>query len=220
MGSALHDARIPAPLRRRLWPFDHRHAVAILAGDFPAQWADVGEVLSTFAVLESEMLRAGGNKGPIASRLESAFGRLGWSRQQLTTNSGITHEIDSFKDRVALEVEWNSKDSVYDRDLDVFRTLYLEGKIDVAMIITRSASLKGVYGDDRLRDADGPIKRKYGESTTHFGKLRGKIERGGSGGCPVLVFSISPHAVEYDITGRDSSEIPVDPRDSSGTTPG
>jgi hypothetical protein len=31
----------------------------------------------------------------------------------------------------------------------------------------------------------------YGESTTHMSKLLPKVEGGGAGGCPLLVFGIS-----------------------------
>ena len=32
-----------------------------------------------------------------------------------------THEVDCFKNRVALEIEWNNKDPFFDRDLNNFR---------------------------------------------------------------------------------------------------
>ena len=35
-----------------------------------------------------------------------------------------THKIDCFKNRVALEIEWNNKDPFYDRDLNNFRTSF------------------------------------------------------------------------------------------------
>lgn len=35
-----------------------------------------------------------------------------------------THKIDCYKNRVALEIEWNNKDPFFDRDLNNFRLLF------------------------------------------------------------------------------------------------
>ena len=35
----------------------------------------------------------------------------------------------------------------------------------------------------------------YGASTTHFGKLKPRIDGRGAGGCPILVFAIKPEAI-------------------------
>lgn len=91
-----------------------------------------------------------------------------------------THEVDMFKNRVAVEVEWNNKTEFYDRDLNNFRLLFELRVVDVGVIITRS---------DELREGGG-IWKKYGASSTNMGKLIPKIEGGGGGGCPVLVFGI------------------------------
>jgi hypothetical protein len=36
------------------------------------------------------------------------------------------------------------------------------------------------------------IHHKYGASTTHMGKLLPRLQAGRNGGCPVLVFGITP----------------------------
>ena len=95
-----------------------------------------------------------------------------------------THEIDCYKDRVALEVEWNNKDPFFDRDLNNFRVLFDLRAISVGVIITRCDELQSIF--DKLGKGSS-----YGQSTTHMSKLLPRVEGSGGGGCPVLVFGIT-----------------------------
>lgn len=95
-----------------------------------------------------------------------------------------THAIDCYKNRIALEVEWNNKDPFYDRDLNNFRVLFEMGAISVGIIVTRCDELQDIF------DALGKGK-SYGASTTHMSKLLPRINGGGGGGCPIIVFGIS-----------------------------
>jgi hypothetical protein len=94
-----------------------------------------------------------------------------------------THEIDCFKGRVALEIEWNNKDPFYDRDLNNFRLLFDLRAISVGVVITRSDELQDIF-DEVGRGSS------YGASTTHMSKLLPRIQGGGGAGCPLLVFAI------------------------------
>ena len=71
----------------------------------------------------------------------------------------------------------------YDRDLNAFRLLHQLRVISVGVIITRTDELQEIF-DALGRGAS------FGESTTHLRKLLPKIEGGGAGGCPFLVFAI------------------------------
>ncbi|MDH5682142.1 MAG: restriction endonuclease, partial [Spirochaetota bacterium] len=93
------------------------------------------------------------------------------------------HKIDCFKNRVALEIEWNNKDPFYDRDLNNFRLLFDLRAISVGVIITRCDELQEIFADIGRGSS-------YGASTTHLSKLLPRIEGGGGGGCPILVFGI------------------------------
>ena len=95
-----------------------------------------------------------------------------------------THEIGCYKNRVALEVEWNNIDPFYDGGLNNFRVLFDFRAISVGIIITRSDELQQIF------DSLGKGK-SYGPSTTHISRLLPRIEGGGGGGCPILVFGIS-----------------------------
>lgn len=169
-----------------------RHAVAILRQDFPEQWADILQVLSNFELRKSAIDTPGGGKSPIACCIDDAFEALGWRERDFktqivvdeTTIDSPTHKVDCFKGGVALEIEWNNKDPFFDRDLNNFRLLFELRAVSVGVIITRCDSLQQIF------NALGKGK-SYGQSTTHMSKLLPKLEGGGGGGCPVLVFGIS-----------------------------
>ena len=116
------------------------------------------------------------------------------------------HKIDYVKGRVALDMEWNSKDQTYDRDLYAFRMFHECGIISVAALITRSEKLNPVFDVTPLLKKDGTTdvdkegnpklcKQKYGASTTWMGKLLYRLNAGRHGGCPVLVFGIRPDVI-------------------------
>ncbi len=116
------------------------------------------------------------------------------------------HKIDYVKGRVALDLEWNSKDQTFDRDLYAFRMFHECGVISVAVLITRSEKLNPLFDSLVLLKKDGTpdldkngtpkfCKQKYGASTTWMGKLLYRLNAGRHGGCPVLVFGIRPEVV-------------------------
>ena len=94
-----------------------------------------------------------------------------------------THKIDCFKNKVAIEVEWNNKDPFFDRDLNNFRLLFDLGAVSVGVVITRASELQELF-KSLGKGAS------YGSSTTHMGKLRSKLFGQGSGGCPVIAIGI------------------------------
>ena len=146
----------------------------------------------------SDVLKPGGRKGSIADKLDGHFFRLGWKEKGFKTKIVVddaeydtpTHKVDCYKNRVALEVEWNNKDPFYDRDLNNFRLLFELRAIDVGLIVTRCNELQGIFNEL----GRGP---SYGTSTTHMAKLLPRIE-GGGGGCPVVVFGIRRAAYVED----------------------
>jgi hypothetical protein len=99
-----------------------------------------------------------------------------------------THKVDCFKGKIALEMEWNSKDPFFDRDLNNFRLLFDLQVIDAGVVVTRTTALQAVL------EQAGRAKTTFGKATTHTEKLYPKIRGGGAGGCPVLVFGIRPEA--------------------------
>ncbi len=53
-----------------------------------------------------------------------------------------THKVDCYKNRIALEIEWNNKDPFFDRDLNNFRLLFDLRAISIGIIITRCTELQ------------------------------------------------------------------------------
>ncbi|WP_105386074.1 BglII/BstYI family type II restriction endonuclease [Neorhizobium alkalisoli] len=98
------------------------------------------------------------------------------------------HKIDYVKNRVAFDLEWNSKDQTFDRDLYAFNAFYQAGAIDAAVLLTRSRDLNDVF-------RDLGIAAKYGASTTWMGKLIYRLDAGRNGGCPVLAIGIKPDSI-------------------------
>jgi hypothetical protein len=117
------------------------------------------------------------------------------------------HKIDYVKDRVAFDLEWNSKDQTFDRDLYAFSAFSQCGVIDVGVLLTRSTELDSVFralGSALKRDGTAELKKngnprlvheKYGASTTHMGKLLYRLNAGRNGGCPVLVLGITSRCI-------------------------
>ncbi len=107
------------------------------------------------------------------------------------------HKVDYVKDRVAFDVEWNSKDQTFDRDLYAFSAFSQCGVIDVGVLLTRSAELDTVFR------ALG-LMAKYGASTTWMGKLLYRLNAGRNGSCPVLAVGIRPACVsDWGTTNDD-----------------
>ncbi len=178
-------------IRDRFEIHEWRHATAILERDFPDEYNDVCNVLSRFQLKKSYIDSGGGRKSPVSKWIDSEFYKLGWVEKKFETRISIdekdfespTHSVDCFKNKIALEIEWNNKDPFFDRDLNNFRLLFELRAVSVGIIITRCDELQGLFNS---------LKRgkSYGASTTHMSKLLPRIEGGGGGGCPVLVFGI------------------------------
>ncbi len=131
-------------------------------------------------------------------------------KSQTITNFIDGHKIDYVKNRVAFDLEWNSKDQTFDRDLYALRAFHECGLISVGIMITRSASLNAVFeavpqltksGQVEMHKVGKKIgqaktvKAKYGASTTWMGKLLYRLNAGRHGGCPILVFGITPRLI-------------------------
>lgn len=118
------------------------------------------------------------------------------------------HKIDYVKGKVAFDLEWNSKDQTFDRDLYAFSAFSQCGIIDAAVLVTRSASLNPIFrqiGPALKKDGTieykspgvpRPTQDKYGASTTWMGKLLYRLNAGRNGGCPVLAIGITPRCIE------------------------
>lgn len=169
-----------------------KHACAILAHDFPSEWSDIIDLLEQFRLCKTWITVGGGRKSKVAEAIDHYLYQRGWIEKGFDTSVMVdeqvmaspTHKIDCYQNGVALEIEWNNKDPFFDRDLNNFRLLFELRAISVGVIITRCDQLQTIF--DRLGRG-----KSYGTSTTHMSRLIPRIEGGGGGGCPILVFGIT-----------------------------
>lgn len=191
---------LPAAIRRNYEVHEWRHACAILREDFSQEYSDICDVLSRFRLQKSHIAVGGGRKSKVSEWIDSELARKGWVEKNFQTSIKVdetitespTHAIDCFKNRIALEIEWNNKDPFFDRDLNNFRLLFDLRAVSVGVIITRCDELQEVF--DSLGRGDS-----YGASTTHMSKLLPRIQGGGGAGCPLLVFGIRRSLYVEDI---------------------
>lgn len=183
---------LPQFIRDNYQHMEYNHATAILQSDFPNEWQDLIDVLTGFRLFRSAVLEPGKNKSPIAHALDGQLYERGWLEKQFQTSTIVdgvvretpTHKVDCFKNKIAIEIEWNNKDPFYDRDLNNFRLLFDLKAISVGVVITRASELQRIFNELGKGSS-------YGNSTTHYDKLEPRILGGGAGGCPVLVFGIT-----------------------------
>ncbi|OGP64102.1 MAG: hypothetical protein A3K22_02300 [Deltaproteobacteria bacterium RBG_16_42_7] len=194
---------IPSKIKERYEVHDFKHAAAILSNEFPSEFKEICDALLRFRFTMSDVKEAGGNESQIPKKFAKLLRSIDWKERSLTAKiivdeseiSHDTHKVDFIKNRVAFDLEWNSKDQTFDRDLYAFRAFFEYDKISVGILVTRSDELDpwfhslgeyvDKYGEKRKYSA------KYGASTTHMGKLLPRLQAGRSGGCPVLVFGIT-----------------------------
>lgn len=179
---------IPATHQAR-YRFEERdHACAILARDFPSEFADLMDCLAAFTLKKSDILTPGGGRSPIPIAIDGFLAQRGWREASFDIKIEVsgspipipTHSIDNFKNRVGVEVEWNNKTEFYDRDLNNFRLLKELRVLSVGVIITRQSELQNLFNSLGKGQS-------YGNSTTHWNKLIPKVYGGGGGCCPLLL---------------------------------
>lgn len=198
--------------------FDYGHALEILHESFSEEWKEVQEALRRLKLSRLDVSIAGGNESPIPKKFDDVLYPYGWReirisgdlivkkypRQtaqrrgrfasepfEIETIKGYIdgHNIDFLKNKVAFDLEWNSKDQTFDRDLLAMRTYFDCGLIDVGIIVTRAEELNEIFKSIG-------IMAKYGASTTWMGKLLYRLDSRRNGGCPILAIGIRKGCVE------------------------
>lgn len=203
---------IPETIRHRYELYNFNSAVEILSQTHKDAFTEIMNTLDQFHLELSDILEKGGNESNVPKKFSLLLRPLGWKETEISgdlvvrllegktrkipsrefqLNDFISgHKIDYVKGEVAFDLEWNSKDQTFDRDLYAFRTFFECGVISCGVLITRSEKLNVVF--DFLGHE---IKKKYGASTTWMGKLLPRIYARRHGGCPLLVVGITPETV-------------------------
>lgn len=212
------DRYIDADIRDRFEFYSYGHALEILHDAFPAEWEEVQTCLRQLRLTVADLKTAGGNESPIPKKFDHVLYPFGWREIRISgdlivkkyprqtaqrrgrfadqpyeteTIEGYIdgHNIDFLRNRVAFDLEWNSKDQTFDRDLLAMRTYFDCGLIDVGIIVTRAEELNDIFRKEN-------IVAKYGASTTWMGKLLSRLDSRRNGGCPILAVGIRKGCVE------------------------
>lgn len=202
------DKIFPPDILEKYEIYSYYHAAEILSTAYPTEFQELIEVLRNVDITMDDILKAGGNESPIPPKFKNVLFPKGWAETrvhgdlkiELTIRSGEEenrsfvlkdyvngYNIDFFKNKVALDTEWNSKDQTFDRDLMAMRTYYEFDIIALGIIITRGTELKTFpkhYGLD-----------KFQASSTWMGKLKYRLDSRRSGGCPMLAIGITPKCI-------------------------
>lgn len=203
---------IPASIVGKYEFYNFNSALEILTQSYPEEFQEIVRTLERFEIMLDDILEKGGNESNIPKKLSELLRPLDWKEIEISGDLVVRllegkkrkevyrefalkefisgHKIDYVKGNVAIDMEWNSKDQTFDRDLYAFRTFYECGVITCGVIITRSETMNQIFsylGND--------IKRKYGASTTWMGKLLPRIHARRHGGCPLLVVGLTPDTV-------------------------
>jgi hypothetical protein len=157
-----------------------KHACAILKEDFPSEWDDLISVLTNFRLNKSWIVKPGGRKSKVSSYIDEFLYKRGWIEKEFATQVVVddktmdtpTHKVDCFKNRIALEIEWNNKDLSLidltddDRAVNNFGGGQLEsdGSIHVLNNVYQSADFKLIAATDLNIAAD--IQHKAGGTIT------------------------------------------------------
>ena len=197
---------------------DYGHALEILHESFYNEWKEIQEALRKLQLTIEDISKAGGNESPIPKKFDDVLYPFGWREIRISGDLIVKkyprqvaqrrgrfskepfeidtiygyidgHNIDFLKNRVAFDLEWNSKDQTFDRDLLAMRTYFDCGLIDVGVIVTRSEELNDVFKKIG-------IIAKYGASTTWMGKLLYRLDSRRNGGCPILAIGIKKGCIE------------------------
>ncbi len=214
---------IREPLLQKYEFYSYGHALEILCDAFPEEWDELQNCLENLRITVDDLKKAGGNESPIPKKFDDQLYPHGWREIKITGDLVVKmyprrsnqrgrfsdepfdqkilegyidgHNIDFVKNRVAFDLEWNSKDQTFDRDLLAMRTYFDCGLIDVGVIVTRSEELNDIFRVV-LDDAGSPLMKKYGASTTWIGKLLYRLKSRRNGGCPILAVGIRKACIE------------------------
>lgn len=202
--------------------YSYNHALEIITQAFLAEWSEIVDCLRQLRITTDDLRESGGNETKIPKKFDDVLYPRGWREIRISGDLHIKfyprqaeqrgrfsqepfeekvipgyidgHNIDFLKNRIAFDLEWNSKDQTFDRDLLAMRTYYDCDLVSAGIIITRSAELNDIF--KTIYDYDGktrqwkPILRKYGASTTWMGKLTYRLDSRRNGGCPILAVGI------------------------------
>ena len=144
---------LPKDIEAKFDFYNFGHAFEILTQACTAEWDDLLTCFRSVTISVDDVMKAGGNESPIPKLLDEQLYPKGWREIRITgdlliklfprrseqkrgsfsdkpmderTIKGFIdgHNIDFVKNKVAFDLEWNSKDQTFDRDLLAMRTYF------------------------------------------------------------------------------------------------
>ena len=196
--------------------YNYGHALEILSESFPEEWGELQDCFQRLRLTVADIRQSGGNESPIPKKFDDVLYPYGWREIRISgdlivkkyprqtaqrrgkfadepfevdTIKGYIdgHNIDFLKNRVAFDLEWNSKDQTFDRDLLAMRTYFDCGLIDVGVIVTRAQELNDVFKQEK-DDSGKSLMPKYGATY--------RLDSRRNGGCPILAVGIKKECIE------------------------
>ena len=130
--------------------YNYGHALEILHHAFPKEWSELQECLRKLKLSIENIRKSGGNESPIPKKFDDVLYPYGWREIRISGDLTVKkyprqtaqrrgrfaeepyevetikgyidgHNIDFLKNRVAFDLEWNSKDQTFDRDCNKIR---------------------------------------------------------------------------------------------------
>lgn len=184
MTSHIH---IPDDIKRLYEVHDYRHAAAILACEFPAEAAEVYQVLRASRFTANQVKKPGRDERGISREFSKLLRPLGWTEGELTVKlivddeeiSADTHRIDYLKNKIAFDLECDGKDRTFDQDLSAFQIFFDYYRISLGILVAQS------------QEWNTGLFHKHGANIMCLEKLLSRQDSGRSGGCPILIFGIT-----------------------------
>ena len=125
--------------------YNYGHALEILHHAFPKEWSELQECLRKLKLSIENIRKSGGNESPIPKKFDDVLYPYGWREIRISGDLTVKkyprqtaqrrgrfaeepyevetikgyidgHNIDFLKNRVAFDLEWNSKDQTFDRE--------------------------------------------------------------------------------------------------------
>ena len=144
---------VDADLLEKFEFYNYNHALEIITQAFPEEWDNIVDCLRQLSITTDDLREAGGNETKVPKKFDDVLYPYGWKEIRISGDLHIKfyprqadqrgrfskdpfderiiegyidgHNIDFLKGRVAFDLEWNSKDQTFDRDLLAMRTYYL-----------------------------------------------------------------------------------------------
>lgn len=175
-------ASIPDEVKAKFELHNYNYAVEILTRSYAREFSELMGALVGFTIITADLMAGGGNESAVPKKFSAILRPLDWNemriqgdlhvklfkRGQTTPAESIDipdfiggHNIDYVKNRVAFDMEWNSKDQTFDRDLYAFRAFHECGIIAGGVIVTRSEELNRIFWPCKSAINTAPAQRGW-----------------------------------------------------------